>query len=98
VDNTRLLIGGIILVIIAGIGFVFPIPNTGYSIHQVHDLCESGIDQAEQIFGQLFGNWDITRICMEYRYAAYAIYGMSLVGIIMIIVGATVSRGISILK
>jgi hypothetical protein len=35
---------------------------------------------------------------MEYRYAAYAIYGMSLVGIIMIIVGATVSRGISILK
>ncbi len=83
--NTGVLVAGIVLVIIAGIGFIVPITDTGYSIPQINELCTSGLGQ----LGQLFSG-DLQQVCFEYRYFTYGIYGFGLMGIILVIVGAVV--------
>jgi len=77
--------GGIILFILAGIGYVYPIADNGMTIPQINDLCASGLGQ----LGQLFSG-DAQKICREYGYVMYGIYGFGLIGIILIIVGAVV--------
>lgn len=83
--NKGTLAAGIVLVIIAGIGFIFPINDRGYSIPQVNELCTSGLGQ----LGQLFSG-DLQQICQEFRYLTYGIYGIGVIGIILVIVGAVV--------
>ena len=77
--------GGIILFFIAGIGYVYPIADNGMTVPQITDLCASGLGQ----LGQMFSG-DVQKICREYGYLMYGIYGFGLIGIILIIVGAVV--------
>lgn len=76
---------GIALLIIAGIGFIIPINDRGYSIPQINELCTSGLGQ----LGQLFSG-DLQKVCFGYRYLTYGIYGFGLIGIILLIIGAVV--------
>jgi len=76
---------GIVLLVIAGIGFVIPV-DEGYSIPNVNDLCSSGMGQLAQMFGS-----DVQRECQQFKYLTYGIYGLGLTGIVLIIVGAVVS-------
>jgi len=78
--------GGIFLLIIAIIGYFSPI-SEGFTAPQVNELCSSDLGQ----LGQFFGGKDIRDICRTYEMATFAIYGLGLIGIILIIVGAVVS-------
>ena len=78
--------GGVIMLIIAVLGYVFPITDTGYTIPQINDICTSGLGQ----IGQLFSG-DAQKVCREYGYLTFGIYGFGLIGLILIIVGAAVS-------
>ena len=75
--------GGITLLFIAIIGYFYPV--TELTIPQVNDLCVSGIGQ----LGQLFSG-DVQKICREFSYLMFGIYGFGLIGIILIIVGSVV--------
>ena len=83
--NIGILIAGIVLLIIAGIGFIFPINDRGYSITQINEICTSDLG----LLGKLFSE-DLQKVCLEYSYLTYGIYGFGLIGIILIIVGAVV--------
>ena len=76
---------GIVLIIIAGLGYVYPISDQGYTIPQMNDLCKSGVGQ----LGQLFST-DAQENCRIANYMTLGIYGLGIIGIILIIVGAVV--------
>ena len=84
--NKGALGAGIALIIIAGIGFSYPVNNQGWTIPRVNDLCTSGFGQLGQFF---IG--DIQQGCNEFRYLTYVVYGSGLIGIVLLIVGAVVS-------
>ena len=84
--NTGTLLAGIILFIIAFLGYIYPVTDFGYSIPQVNNICDSGAGQ----LAQFYGGQDLRKICQEYKYLTYGIYGFGLIGIILIIVGAIV--------
>ena len=81
-------VAGIILFLIAGLGYVYPINDAGYTITQMDDLCSSGLGQLGQIF---LG--DVKENCRILNVMTLGIYGLGLIGIILIIVGALVSGG-----
>lgn len=76
---------GIALLVIAGIEFIYPVNNQGWTIPYVNDLCTSGFGQLGQFF-----SGDIRGVCQEYRNLTYLMYGSGLSGIILLIVGAVV--------
>lgn len=78
----RLSIAGGILLGLAVMGFIVPVTDNGWSIPQVHDLCSSGFGQLGQAF-----SGDIQQVCSEYRIATFGIYGIGLIGLILLIVG-----------
>lgn len=78
------IIGGVILLIIAFMGYTFPVTDTNLSIPQVNELCSSGFGQ----LAQMFGGQDLQKICLEYKYLTFGIYGFGLIGIVLIIVGS----------
>ena len=79
-------IGGVVLLIIAFIGYTFPVTDTNLTITQVNDLCASNLGQ----LAQMFGEQDIRKNCLEYKYMTFGIYGFGLIGIILIVVGAII--------
>lgn len=79
-------VSGAILLGIAILGFLYPINDMGWSVPQVHELCSSGLGQLGQVF-----SGDIQKICLEFRYITYGIYGLGLIGIILVIVGVVIS-------
>ena len=82
-----LIAGGIVLLILAIIGYILPIEE-GYSIPDVIALCNSGMGQLGQAF-----SGDIVKACSEYNAMLYGIYGFALLGLILIVVGSVVSGG-----
>jgi len=75
---------GIFFIIIAGAGFVIPI-SEGYTFIGINDLCNSGFGQLGQAF-----SGEMQKNCSQYKMMALGIYGVGLLGIILIIVGAVV--------
>ena len=78
---------GIFFLIIAGVGFVYPVSD-GYTIVQVDDICKSGLGQLGQLFsasGQ--------QGCQQVKLMSYGVYGSGLIGIILLITGSVSSRG-----
>jgi hypothetical protein len=85
--NTGVIVSGAILLGIAILGFLYPINDMGWSVPQAHELCSSGLGQLGQAF-----SGDIQKICLEFRYITYGIYGLGLIGIILVIVGVVITH------
>jgi len=77
------IVAGIILFIIAGIGFIYPVTDQGHTIPALNDLCNSGLGQLGKFF-----SGDVQQVCLQYQYITYGIYAFGLIGIILIIVGS----------
>ena len=79
---------GIVLFFIAAIAFFWQL-DSGYTYPQVHEVCISDIGQLAQYwFG---GNQEARETCNHVQMVTYGIYGVGLLGIILIIVGSVVS-------
>jgi len=88
VAKTGAVVAGIILLIMAVIGFIFPITDEGHSFPMYNDLCASGTGQILQFFG----GSDAQKTCLQVKYITYGIYGIGLIGLILLIVGAVVPK------
>jgi len=93
VVHAGILAGGVILFIIAIVGYVAPI-DSGYSYPELNNLCASDMTKLGTVFmGLLFGDTpeevleELKRECRQIQLIIYAIYGGGLAGIILIIVG-----------
>ena len=82
---------GIVFGILSALGFLVPITDAGYSVVQLDELCSSGFGQ----LGQLFGGADIQQRCQQVKLITYVVYGLGLIAIILIIVGAVIQSGTS---
>jgi len=78
---------GVFFLIIAGIGFVYPVTNDGYTIVQVDEICKSGMGQLAQFF-----SGSSQQSCQQIKLISYGVYGFGLIGIILIIAGSVASR------
>jgi len=76
--NVKAIALGVSFLIIAGLGFVYPITEQGYSIIQAEDNCKLG---------------NIQQSCELINPMSYAVYGFGLIGIILIIAGEVSFRG-----
>ena len=76
---------GVVLLGLAVIGFIIPLNDMGWSAPQIHDICSSGLGQIGQAF-----SGDVQKVCSEFKYVTYGIYGFGLIGIILLIVGSVV--------
>ena len=81
------LITGIVLLIFGVIGYQIPVTNTGYTIPGANNLCNTDLAR----LGQLFSG-DLQQVCGQYQLMLYGIYGLAIIGIILIIVGATIPK------
>ena len=91
--NAGVIIIGISLLVIAVIGYFTPYTSTYFTIPQVHEICQTDMVQLAQSMELMIGSQELTKICMDFRNLAFAIYGLGAVGIILIIVGAVIQRG-----
>ncbi len=80
---------GIFLLFLAGLGFVYPVNDSGYTIVQADELCSSGLGQ----LAQFFGGRSTQESCQQVKLMSYGVYGFGLIGIILIIAGSVASRG-----
>ena len=76
------LITGLILLIIAGAGYVFPIDDQGQTIPQIDNICQNLIEQ----FGPLIGSDDQNN-CRIINYMKLGVETFGLFGIILLIGG-----------
>ncbi len=76
---------GVILIIVAFFGYITPITDNRLTIPEVMDLCDSGMGQLGQTF-----SGDVQKICREFGYLMYGIYGSAIAGPILLIVGALI--------
>ena len=76
---------GAVLMILAMIGYAAPITDEGYTIPGTDAICSGGLGQ----FGQTFSG-EIPQVCSQYKMMTMGIYGLGIVGIILLIVGAVV--------
>jgi len=81
---------GITLIILAGIGVIYPVSDIGFTIITLNDLCNSDLGQLAQLFERMTGSVTIDEKCSEIRYTTYAIFGIGLIGIIIVIIGAII--------
>jgi len=79
---------GVFFLIIAGLGFVYPLSSDGYTIVQVDQICQSGLGQ----LGQLFSGSN-QQTCQQIKLVSYGVYGFGLLGIILLIAGSVASGG-----
>ena len=79
---------GVFFLIIAGLGFVYPVSDQGYTIVQVDEICKSGMGQLAQFF-----SGSSQQSCQQIKLISYGVYGFGLIGIILIIAGSVASRG-----
>lgn len=73
---------GIFFLIITAIGYLFTIPDVGFTIPSLSNLCNSGFGQLGQMF-----NTDVQEGCIIINFINVVIHGIGLFGIIAIIVG-----------
>jgi len=86
---------GIFFLLIGVVGFLMPnsvwnensrgTPLAEMTIPEFHDLCSSGLGQLGQAF-----SGDVQKACSQTKIVTYGIYGIGIVGLILIIVGAVV--------
>ena len=78
-----------IFLFINGATAYFWMLDSGYTYPQIHEVCISDIGQLAQYwFG---GDEDTRKTCNHVQMVTYGIYGVGLLGIILIIVGSVVS-------
>ena len=83
---------GIILIVLAVVGYITPLPVTiagitgSTTIPKVVAFCNSGVGQFSQMLPE------VVLACSEYNNLLMGIYGSGLLGIILIIVGSVVPR------
>ncbi len=82
--NIAIVSVGCLLLVIAVVGYVTPF-NEGYTIPGTDAICSGDMGQLGQTFRA-----GIQQGCSEYKLATLGIYGVGIVGIIIIIVGAIV--------
>ena len=82
------IVTGCILLVLAGLSYVTPVTDTGYTVHGAVNLCNTDLAQ----LGQLFSG-DLQQICAEYRLMLYGVVGIGVIGFILIIVGLAVPSG-----
>jgi len=87
---------GIFFLIIAIIGYIFPFQDTTSpdpaateTIPQAVRVCNSEMGELAQSFSA-----EISKICSDYNVMIMGVYGSGILGIILIVVGAVVSRKI----
>jgi len=78
---------GVFFLIIAGLGFVYPIGSQGQTIVQADDMCKSGMGQLSQFF-----SGSSQQACSQIKLMSYGVYGFGLIGIILLIAGSVASR------
>jgi len=84
VAHAGLIVTGGVLLFFGLIGFFYPL-GQGYTAPKIHQICST--DWAQ--FGLLFDEeGDFRQKCNEWLMITTAIYGIGLIGIILIIVGA----------
>jgi len=76
---------GVILLLIAMMAFFIPIFHTGFTIPMANDLCTQDMVQWALLYTQAT---EALQACNMFKVATFAIYGISLIGIALIIVGA----------
>ena len=81
-------IAGIILFLIAGFGYIYPINDEGWTIPSSNDLCSSGLGE----LGKMFSG-DVRENCSLIKILTIGIYAFGLIGLILIIVGSLVPGG-----
>ena len=77
---------GIFLLIITAIGYFSPVNDQGHTAIMLDELCTSAVGQ----LALFFGNQDVVQGCQYMKMLTFGIYGVGLIGIILIIVGAVV--------
>ena len=74
---------GVILLLIAMMAFFIPY-NSGFTIPIANDLCTSDLAQWALMYSQ---NVEALQACNIFKVATFAIYGISVIGMVLIIVG-----------
>jgi putative membrane protein len=87
VVNIAIISVGCLLLVIAVVGYITPF-NMGWTIPGIDAICSGDMGQLGQTLSA-----EIQQGCSDYKLATLGIYGLGLVGIILIIVGAVISRG-----
>ncbi len=89
-----LIVGGAVLLVIAVIGYVIPINDVtteGFpitiTIPNAVGICNSDMGQLGQVY-----NSEVAQSCSMYSLMIMGIYGSGILGIVLIAVGAVVSR------
>ncbi len=86
--NWVLLIVGIILIIFAGISYAYPISDKGITWTMANDICNGELGD----FINLFGTVEHRQLCTMASMITMAIYGASIIGLILISVGIVVPK------
>jgi len=88
VSNWVLLIVGIVLIIFAGIAYAYPAFPLGLTWTMANDICNGPLGE----LGKAFGSVEIGQVCTMASMITMAIYGVSIIGFILIIVGMVVPK------
>lgn len=91
--HAAILAGGVILFVIAIIGYVAPV-DSGYSYPELYNLCASDMTKLGPVLMELLLSGtseevleELERECRQIELNIVAIYGGGIAGIILIIVG-----------
>ncbi len=79
---------GIILIIFAGIAYAYPAFPLGLTWTMANDICNGPLG----VLGKALGTQEIRQVCTMASMITMAIYGASIIGIILIIVGIVVPK------
>ena len=85
--NGGAILAGIILFVIAFLGYTYPITDNGYTIPQYDQLCDSGTGQIGKLFSR-----GVQQDCSLANTLTLGIYGFGLIGLILFIVGLVVPK------
>jgi len=88
VTNWILLIVGIILIIFTGFSYAYPAFPTGLTWTMANDICNGPLGE----LGKVLGPQEIRQVCTMASMITMAIYGASIIGLILIIVGTVVPK------
>ena len=83
-----LLIVGIILIIFAGFSYAYPAFPAGLTWTMANDICNGPLGE----LGKAFGSVELRQVCTMASMITMAIYGASIIGFILILVGMVVPK------
>ncbi len=79
---------GIVLIIFAGIAYAYPAFPLGLTWTMANDICNGPLGE----LGKAFGSVEIGQVCTMASMITMAIYGASIIGFILILVGMVVPK------